>query len=114
MAAKKGMIRSKSRINYDRDFKNVVVKYALENTNKAASLHFGINESNVRRWKRLIVRGELLENPLARKMPKKANGRRRGRSRKRKRGIFKPPSYRDEDSSDLGYSLNTSNFGNYD
>ncbi|KAK9874371.1 hypothetical protein WA026_002718 [Henosepilachna vigintioctopunctata] len=95
---------TKFRTNYDPDFKSVVVKYAIQTSNKTASDRFGINESNVRRWKRLYMREkeELYENPLARRpATSKRVGRRRrnsGRSRRKRR---KSATYTQENSSDI-------------
>lgn len=37
---------------YDPVLKQRVIKYAEQKGNKMAQLHFGINEANIRRWRR--------------------------------------------------------------
>lgn len=44
-------VKKGSRAYHDANFKLIVVRYAEENNNSAASRHFGISEANVRRWR---------------------------------------------------------------
>lgn len=103
---------TKFRTNYDADFKCVVVKYAIQTSNKAASDHFGINESNIRRWKRLSGKADLIENTIGRKtLVKKTRKRRktpgRSRWRKLKTSANIPSPEAQENSSDIGmYAIN--------
>ena len=48
---------------YDFRFKEVAVKYADKNTNRQAARKFSVDESMVRRWRKVIDTSDLQQSP---------------------------------------------------
>ena len=46
---------TEKRKSYNLKFKQIVIKYAEENSNREAGRKFSINESMVRRWRKILL-----------------------------------------------------------